>query len=49
MYEGNSFTVEGTYAVDERDADLFSDTSSVTAGRSGVSSLASSLLSKASG
>jgi len=33
--------VEGTYAVDEKDADLFSDTSSIT-GRSQVSSTDSS-------
>ena len=36
------FLLEGTYAVDEKDADLFSDTSSVT-GRSAISSLNASL------
>lgn len=43
---------EGTYAADEKDADLFSDTSSVT-GKSTISSLnfsiTSSQFSKASG
>lgn len=34
--------VEGTYAADEKDADLFSDTSSVT-GQSAISSLNASL------
>ena len=37
----NPFPTEGTYAVDEKDADLFSDTSSMT-GRSATTSLASS-------
>lgn len=47
-----SVFLEGTYAVDEKDADLFSDTSSVT-GQSVVSSLdmsmQSSQYSKSSG
>ena len=42
------FLIEGTYAADEKDADLFSDTSSIT-GRSAISSVNSSLLSKTSG
>jgi len=40
--------LEGTYAADERDADLFSDTSSIT-GHSAMSSVGSSLATKTSG
>ena len=41
--------VEGTYAADDKDADLFSDTSSIT-GRSAITSTTgTSLMSKTSG
>ena len=43
--EANIFFIDGTYAADEKDADLFSDTSSIT-GRSAVSSTNTSLTSQ---
>ena len=44
----DSLSPEGSYAADERDADLFSDTSSIT-GRSALGSVSSSVASKSSG